>query len=74
MFWVSLDANYQFGGETTTDGIPGDDDKESFGLGATIGVNLSKQLSVNATYGEVISHNDNGADGHMFRVKLAYLF
>jgi hypothetical protein len=74
MFWVSLDANYQFGGETTTDGVPGDDDKESFGLGATIGVNLSKQLSVNATYGEVISHNDNGADGHMFRVKLAYLF
>jgi len=74
MFWVSLDANYQFGGETTTDGIPGDDDKESFGLGATIGVNLSKQLSINATYGEVISHNDNGADGHMVRVKLAYLF
>jgi hypothetical protein len=74
VFWVSLDANYQFGGETTTDGVPGDDDRESFGLGGTIGVNLSKQLSINATYGSVISHNDNGADGHMVRVKVAYLF
>jgi hypothetical protein len=74
MAWVSLDANYQYGGETSTDGISGNDRRESFGLGGTIGVNLSKTLSINATYGKVISHNDHGADGHMFRVKLAYLF
>lgn len=74
MVWVSLDANYQYGGETSTDGISGNDSRESFGLGGTIGVNLSKTLSINATYGGIISHNDNGADGHMFRVKMAYLF
>jgi hypothetical protein len=74
MFWVSLDANYQFGGETTTDGVKGNDHKESFALGCTLGVNLSKFLSVNATYGSVISHNANGADGDMFRVKVACLF
>ncbi len=51
-----------------------DDETKVISLGATIGVNFNKQLSINATYGEVISHNDNGADGHMFRVKVAYLF
>lgn len=74
MIWVSLDATYQFGGETSTDGVSGDDEKESFAVGGTLGVNLSKSLSINATYGGVVSHNDNGADGHMLRVKVGFLF
>lgn len=49
MFWASLDAVYQSGGETSTDGLSGNDSKESFGLGYTLGIKLSKSLSINAT-------------------------
>lgn len=74
MIWVSLDATYESGGETSTDGVSADDQRESFALGGTVGVNLSKTMSINATYGQVLHHNENGADGHMIRIKLGFLF
>jgi hypothetical protein len=72
--WVSADALYTNGGETTTDGDKGNDRKRSFMLGATISSALSRSLSVRATYGEVVSRNDNGLDGKMLRVAAVFVF
>jgi hypothetical protein len=66
--WVSLDAFYSNGGETTMDGVAGNNAQEALSLGASAGVNLSRALSFKFSYGEVVSRNDDGPDGYMFRI------
>ncbi len=58
--WLSLDTVISNGAATTTDGVPDDNDKYSWELGASLGVNLSQALSLKATYGQVIDRNENG--------------
>jgi hypothetical protein len=72
--WVSLDTVISNGAATTTDGVPDDNDKYSWELGASVGVNLSQALSVKATYGQVIERNENGLDGEGFRLVASYVF
>lgn len=72
--WVSLDTVISNGAATTTDGVPDDNDKYSWELGASVGVNLSQTFSVKATYGQVIDRNENGLDGEGFRLVASYVF
>ncbi len=72
--WISLDALYTYGGETTTDGLSDDNTQRSFALGATANVNLSQSLSFRLSYGETVEHNDDGLDGSMIRAILSFVF
>jgi hypothetical protein len=74
MFWVSLDATFEAGGETSTDGVSADDQREAFALGGSVGINFSKTFSANASYGKVVSRNDDGPEGNLFRIKLGLIF
>lgn len=73
-FWLSLDALYEYGGETQSDGQDDANRQRSFSLGATASLNLSKSASVKLTYGEVVSGNAAGSDGSMWRAQFTYLF
>jgi hypothetical protein len=72
--WLSLDTVVQSGAATTTDGASDDNEKYSWELGASVGVNLSKNASIKATYGQVIDRNENGMDGEGFRLVANYVF
>jgi len=66
--WVSLDGQYVYGGETSTDGRSNDDTQRAFELGGTVNVSFSLRASVKLSYGEVVSRNDEGPDGRMVRL------
>jgi hypothetical protein len=72
--WVSLDALYTYGGETTTDGIADDNSQRAFSLGGTVNFSFSKSGCIKFSYGETIERNDSGADGSMVRAVLSYVF
>ncbi|MEM1081002.1 MAG: transporter [Pseudomonadota bacterium] len=73
-FWMSLDALYTYGGETSTDGVSDDNTQESFGLGATANLFLSETMSIKLSYGEVVWNNDNGPDGDFVRAVFTVTF
>ncbi len=66
--WLSLDATSVHGGETTTDGIEGGNPQRALMLGGSANLTFSRSTSLKVSYGEVVSRNDDGPDGHMFRV------
>ena len=66
--WLSLDATWVYGGETTTDGVANDNAQRALMLGGTANFTFSRSTSLKVTYGEVVKRNDGGPDGHMFRV------
>jgi len=72
--WVSLDGQYVYGGETSTDGRSNDDTQRAFELGGTVSVAFSRSASVKLSYGEVVSRNDEGPDGHMARLIASFAF
>jgi hypothetical protein len=72
--WGSIDLTGNTGGETTTDGVSGDNSKSWMGAGVTAGVNLSPAFGVSATYGGVVAGNDPAPDGSGFRINLRYTF
>ena len=65
--WVSLDAVYLYGDETSTNGIANGDTRRSFGLGATAFVALSESSGLKVTYGETVSATADGPDGSLLR-------
>jgi hypothetical protein len=72
--WLSLDALYTRGGETTTDGTADDNVREALGLGATWNVAFSRQTSLKITYGTNVYANDDGGEGQMVRLILSTMF
>lgn len=66
--WLSADALYTSGGETTTDGVRGGNVQRSLMMGLTAGLTLSQAASLTLSYGGVVRHNDSGRDGQIFRV------
>lgn len=74
LLWVSLDALYTYGGETTTDGVDDDNKQSAFYLGGTINLTITKTASLKVSYGETVEHNDSGADGSMVRAIVSNMF
>jgi hypothetical protein len=72
--WVSLDGLYEYGGETSTDGASNNDVQESFGLGVTANFTFSPSFSVKASYGNNVYSNQDGGNGHAFRVISSFVF
>ena len=66
--WVSLDAIYTYGGETTTDSIDNNDIQKSFALGATLNFYITPNIAIKPSYGKTIYNNKDGAEGDMFRL------
>lgn len=72
--WVSADALFSYGAETTTDGVNDNNTKKSLGLGATVNFAVSDSTQIKVTYGEIVSSNNNGADGRGIRLVASMLF
>lgn len=72
-FWASLDLRYRYGAETTTDGVDDGNAQDVLGGGVSLGYAFTKFLSMQASYGEVLTESD-GTELEMFRVKLALMF
>jgi hypothetical protein len=72
--WVSADALFSYGAETTTDGVSDNNTKKSLGLGATVNFAVSDSTQIKITYGEIVSSNNNGADGRGIRLVASMLF
>jgi hypothetical protein len=66
--WVSLDALFMDGGETTTDGVSDHNRQRSAGVGASLSVALGERTALLFSYTEVVSHDPSGVSGHVIRV------
>jgi hypothetical protein len=66
--WVSLDALFIEGGETTTDGVSDNNRQRSFALGATVSVALSDAVSTTLSYTDEASRDKSGVRGHVIRL------
>lgn len=71
--WGSVDLRYQYGGETTTDGVADDNRLNQLGGGLTLGWAISRSWTIFAGYGEILAGNDN-SEGSMIRLRLIYAF
>ena len=71
--WGGLDLRYRYGGETTTDGISDYNTQDVLGGGISIGYSIHPAISMQASYGQVLSEKD-GSDLEMIRLKLAFMF
>jgi hypothetical protein len=70
--WASLDLRYQYGGETTTDGMADDNRMNQWGGGASLGYGFSRQWSGFVGYGKIFGGSD--ANGDMWRARLVFVF
>jgi Putative MetA-pathway of phenol degradation len=66
--WVSLDALFIQGGETTTDGVSDHNRQRSLALGATVSVVVSDTISTMLSYTDEVSRNHTGVSGHVIRL------
>lgn len=72
--WISLGGIYNYGGETSTDGVDNSDRRESLALGASLNFALNSSTSVKVSYGETVWRNDDGMDAKLLRVVATYAF
>jgi hypothetical protein len=66
--WVSLDALFIGGAETSTDGVSDHNRQRSLDLGATASVAVSDTVSATLSYTEAVSRNYSGVSAHVIRV------
>jgi hypothetical protein len=67
-FWIGGDFRYQWGGETSSDGVPDDNKTSHGGANIDVGYQVNRALSLFAGYGGVVVASDD-AKGTMFRVR-----
>jgi len=72
--WASFGGIYNYGGETSTDGVWNNDRRESLGLGASVIFAASSSISIKVSYGETVWRNDDGMDGKLLRIITTYVF
>jgi len=70
--WVSADALFMDGAETTIDGVSQHDRQRSFALGATVSVAVNDAVSATLWYTDEVSRNHDGVSGHLIRVIAAF--
>ena len=66
--FLSLDALYTTGGETSTDGVASGSSQRSLALGTTYSYTPDGKNVFRATYGKNVHRNDTGMEGDMIRV------
>ncbi len=72
--WVSADAIYQYGSETSTNGVSDDNTRMNLNMGVTIGANLSPTMQLRLSYAHSILHNEFGMQGEGARLMLIGAF
>ena len=72
--WGSIGGIYNYGGETSADGVGNNDRRESLGLGASVGFAVNSSISVKISYGGTVWRNDKGMDGTLFRFISTFAF
>ena len=72
--WAALDAYYENGGRTSSDGVQTAKARESFSLGATLGLVLSQSLALRLTYVEQVYSNTPNAVGRGVELTTAFMF
>ena len=70
--WVSVDALFMDGAETTVDGVGQHDRQRSLALGATVSVAVNDAVSATVSYTDEVSRNHDGVSGHAIRVIAAF--
>ncbi len=73
MFWLSFDLRGQYGGATTSDGVYDDNRIEQLGGGGTLGIQLSRPLGLQVTYGTIFAKSGD-ARGNMWRARMTFAF
>jgi hypothetical protein len=66
--WVSLDALFLRGADTTTDGVDNHNEQRSFALGVTASVAVSDTVAATLSYTDEVSRNGNSAKGRVIRL------
>ncbi len=72
--WAALDAAYEYGGETSADGVPLGDAHQSLALGATLGLVLSPAVAVRMTYMEQVYSDVPDTAARGFELTTAFRF
>jgi len=72
--WAGIDAYYEIGGERTVGGYALGDELETLAVGATLGVSLTPQIAVRASYSTLVYSNVPDATGGSFELATAFLF
>ncbi len=67
-FWVSVDALFMDGADTTIDGVSEHNRQRSLALGATASVAVSDAVSATLSYTDAVSRNYDGVSGHVIRI------
>jgi hypothetical protein len=70
--WVSVDAIFMDGAETTIDGVNQHDRQRSFDLGATVSIAVTDTVSATLSYTEAVSRNYDGVSAHVVRFVAAF--
>jgi len=70
--WVSVDALFMDGAETTIDGVSQHDRQRSLALGATVSVAVNDAVSATLSYTDAVSRNYDGVSGHVIRVVVEF--
>ncbi|MEN6318506.1 MAG: transporter [Syntrophaceae bacterium] len=71
-FWGSLDASWYYGGKATINGVTGEK-RDDFGVGLTLGYQISNNLNLTVSYKSTV--NDNSRDDlkmDVFMVSLVF--
>jgi hypothetical protein len=71
--WIGGDLRYQYGGETTTDGIKDDNRANALGGGVGVGYQIARPLGVFVTWGKIFAEDD-GSRGTMWRIRMSLAF
>jgi hypothetical protein len=71
-FWAGVGLRFQYGGETSADGVPDKNTIAVIGGGLSAGYQVIAPLSVNITYGGVLISEDT--KGTMIRVGLTFAY
>ena len=72
--WAAFGGIYNYGGETSTDGVWNNDRRESLGLGASVNFAANSSTSIKISYGKTVWRNDDGLDGKLLRIVTTYAF
>jgi hypothetical protein len=71
--WAVANLRYQYGGETSADGVKDDNKMSILGGGLGMGYQVLKPLGIAADYGGVFL-SASGAKGKMFRLSLVFTY
>jgi hypothetical protein len=71
-FWAEIGLRFQYGGESSADGVPDDNNIAVMGGGLSVGYQILPPLAINASYGTVLVSDE--AKGTMFRLSLLFAY